>query len=313
MALARTYFRKALSLNYEPVRNKYLNANGLMCLRLLCKDAKLPHRPVISLSPLKCIELPCRNLLCESKVSSFLTISKQIHSCDTLKEQEHFRQSESSSYEGSGKTTVTILNEDVTYILIDSFSLSGFRLNTGLKAYGPMVVFPNAVLSWRVMDILEVNERSLSLFTIIEPKPEIVIVGYGDRPAPEVRSARLGYDLKEEDREKVEEKAIKDTERKQKVAKHIAKLTLTMKQKKLNIEFLPTEDAIATYNYLVSEDRLVAAALIPPNVVKMGSEESTLNAQLDYGKDPWEVTRSEMFGTAGKTTMGEWDWNKNKK
>ena len=115
-----------------------------------------------------------------------------------------------------------------------------------------MVVFPNAVLSWRVMDILEVNERSLSLFTIIEPKPEIVIIGYGDRPAPDVRSARLGYDLKEEDREKLEEKAIKDTERKQKVAKHIAKLTLTMKQKKLNMEFLPTEDAIATYNYLVS-------------------------------------------------------------
>ena len=57
---------------------------------------------------------------------------------------------------------------------------------------------------------------------------------------------------------------------------------------------------------------MVAAALIPPNVVKMVSEESTLNAQLDHGKDPWEVTRSEMFGTGGKTTMGEWDWNKNK-
>ena len=133
MALVRTYFRRALSLKYEPARNKYLNTNGLMCLRLLCKDAKLPHRSVISLGPLKRTEIPCRNLLCESKVSPFLTISKQIHSCDTLKEQEHFRQSESSSYEGSGKTTVTILNEDVTYILIDSFSLSGFRLNTGLK------------------------------------------------------------------------------------------------------------------------------------------------------------------------------------
>ena len=56
----------------------------------------------------------------------------------------------------------------------------------------------------------------------------------------------------------------------------------------------------------------MAAALIPPNVVKMVSEESTLNAQLDHGKDPWEVTRSEVFGTSGKTTMGEWDWNKNK-
>ena len=48
-------------------------------------------------------------------------------------EREHFPKSESASYEGSGKTTVTILNEDVQYILIDSISLSGFRLNTGLK------------------------------------------------------------------------------------------------------------------------------------------------------------------------------------
>ena len=135
MALFRTHFWKALSLRNEPVRNKYLNANGLMRLRLrpLCKDAKLPYRQVVSLGPLKRIGLPRKNLLCESKDSPFLTISKQIHSCDTLKEQEHFRQSESSSYEGSRKTTVTVLNEDVTYILIDSFSLSGFRLNTGMK------------------------------------------------------------------------------------------------------------------------------------------------------------------------------------
>ena len=50
-----------------------------------------------------------------------------------IQEKEHFRESESASYEGTGKTTVTILNEDVQYIMIDSFSLSGFRLNTGLK------------------------------------------------------------------------------------------------------------------------------------------------------------------------------------
>ena len=133
MALFRTYFWKALSVRNEPVRNRYLNVNGLMCLRPISKDAKLPYRQVVSLGPVKCIELPSRNLLCESKDSPFLTNSKQIHSCDTLKEQEHFRQSESSSYEGSGKTTVTVLNEDVTYILIDSFSLSGFRLNTRMK------------------------------------------------------------------------------------------------------------------------------------------------------------------------------------
>ena len=57
---------------------------------------------------------------------------RHIHSTLKLKEREHFLQSESASYEGTGKTTVTILNEDVQHIMIDAFSLSGFRLNTGM-------------------------------------------------------------------------------------------------------------------------------------------------------------------------------------
>ena len=58
---------------------------------------------------------------------------RQLCTSSQLKEQEHFRQSESPSYEGTGKTTVTILNEEVQYVMIDAFSLSGFTLNTGLK------------------------------------------------------------------------------------------------------------------------------------------------------------------------------------
>ena len=57
----------------------------------------------------------------------------------------------------------------------------------------------------------------------------------------------------------------------------------------------------------------MAAALIPPNVVKVVSDESTFNAQLEHGKDPWEVNRSEMFGTGGESTLGDWEWNKDKK
>ncbi len=41
----------------------------------------------------------------------------------------------------------------------------------------------------------------------------------------------------------------------------------------LNVECLPTEDAIASYNYLCSEDRLVAAALIPPHKVRFISSD----------------------------------------
>ena len=44
----------------------------------------------------------------------------------------------------------------------------------------------------------------------------------------------------------------------------IQKVIVGMRNRKLNVECLPTEDAISAYNYLVAEDRLVAATLIPP-------------------------------------------------
>ena len=37
-----------------------------------------------------------------------------------------------------------------------------------------------------------------------------------------------------------------------------------MKKKGYVIEVLPTDKAISTYNYLLEEGRVVAAALIPP-------------------------------------------------
>ena len=62
-----------------------------------------------------------------------LSKRKQIHSSGRLRTGPNFQQSESGAYEGTGKTTVTILNEDVQFVLVDSFSLEGFRLNNGLK------------------------------------------------------------------------------------------------------------------------------------------------------------------------------------
>ena len=41
---------------------------------------------------------------------------------------------------------------------------------------------------------------------------------------------------------------------------HMAKVTLACKAKGLNVSFLPTEKAISTYNFLVTEDRLVSCA-----------------------------------------------------
>jgi len=231
------------------------------------------------------------NLIC----SGIPTSKSFIHTNKVNCEREHVLKSESASYEGSGKTTVTILNEEVKFIMIDSVGLSGFRLNTGLKAYGPMAVFPNAVLSWRVIDFLEVNERALSIFTIIEPKPDILIVGYGDRPNTAIRKSRIDYEIDDEKEEKMEKQYRLVEKRNKEVAVHCAKLALLMKQKKINLECMPTEDACAAYNYLVSEDRLVAAALIPPNHVQRSSYDQEVSSKLAHGDDPWHFTRNQMF------------------
>ena len=51
------------------------------------------------------------------------------------------------SYEGHGKTSVSILNEDCEGInMIDSFAQDGFRLSDDTKILGPCVIFPTAVL-----------------------------------------------------------------------------------------------------------------------------------------------------------------------
>ena len=71
--------------------------------------------------------------LCYMKYQPTCVSIRRIHCSNSIQEKEHFRESESASYEGTGRTTVTILNEDVQYIMIDAISLSGFRLNTGLK------------------------------------------------------------------------------------------------------------------------------------------------------------------------------------
>ena len=40
-----------------------------------------------------------------------------------------------------------------------------------------------------------------------------------------------------------------------------------MRKRKINIDCMPTEKAVGAYNFLVNEDRLVCAALIPPEIV----------------------------------------------
>jgi len=204
---------------------------------------------------------------------------------ETRSSEYKHKESESASYEGPGRTTIAFLNDDQGNYLIDSFSPRGFRINfKNSWIWGPMVLFHNTMLAWRVRDVFDINEASLSLFTVLDPVPELVVVGYGDRLKPIQRKSRTQVTEYDDDEEE-EKRHVQIQHQKlhnQRVNEHIAKTTLLMKQKGLNVTFLPTDDAAATYNFLVGEDRLVACAAIPPSGVRILSTDTNLDHQLDY-------------------------------
>ena len=55
----------------------------------------------------------------------------------------------------------------------------------------------------------------------------------------------------------------------------------------------------------IIEDRLVAAALIPPDVVSVISQDVNLTSQLATGDDPWFTSRSELFGGSKEDSYTE--------
>uniref|UniRef100_A0A1A9UDK1 NADH dehydrogenase [ubiquinone] 1 alpha subcomplex assembly factor 3 n=1 Tax=Glossina austeni TaxID=7395 RepID=A0A1A9UDK1_GLOAU len=136
------------------------------------------------------------------------------------------------AYDCDGKTKVNIFNtQQELGIMITGYSQYGFRLNNDIVVIGPIAVFPKSVLSWNVDNLNDINEESLSLFTTLEPKIDVLILGVGDQTPTSSFSKKILY---------------------------------FMKTHKINVEVLRTEQACATFNFLNAENRMVASALIPP-------------------------------------------------
>ncbi len=64
---------------------------------------------------------------------------------------------------------------------ITAFNQYGFTINGKIKAIGPIVIFPKTIYSWNVEDHNEINEKSLSIFNLLDPKIDILIIGTGDK------------------------------------------------------------------------------------------------------------------------------------
>ncbi|XP_023943382.1 NADH dehydrogenase [ubiquinone] 1 alpha subcomplex assembly factor 3 [Bicyclus anynana] len=152
-----------------------------------------------------------------------------------------------AAYEGEGKTTVRVINQEQDLgLMIDSYATYGFRLNNGITVLGPIAIFSRTILSWQVRTSKDITEDSLRLFRLLEPKIDLLIIGLESTDRSTVdsvfRAARLA---------------------------------------KLNVEILPTEHACSTFNFLNSEARSVAGALLPPMHVEV-NEDDMLRSKLHY-------------------------------
>lgn len=140
-----------------------------------------------------------------------------------------FNTSNSSAYDGDGKTTVRVLNNEETRLhLINTYSSKGFRLSNEIFVVGSIILFPTNVFAWRVKRGRDITMDSLILFDLIVPKVKILVIGYG----------QIGeqYD---------------------------ASIPFKLKQKGISCELLPTPNAVTTYNYLVHDGLHAAGAFIP--------------------------------------------------
>lgn len=114
----------------------------------------------------------------------------------------------------------------ISHVRPGGFVVGGYRVN------GPIVLFDGIFLQWKLTSMEEVTEESLRLITLLNPKPEILVLGTGDT------QARVS-----------------------------PKILTFLKSHGILVEIQPSKKASATYNFFVEEGRVTAAALFPPTKV----------------------------------------------
>lgn len=112
---------------------------------------------------------------------------------------------------------------------IKKYSKTSFVVNN-VHIRSSVILFPNFYLQWRVRQIDALTIEDLSIFTLLYPPMQILIIGCGQRLW--TNRARM------------------------------AEISAFFRQKGVAVEFLPTNQASATFNILNGEGRDVAAALI---------------------------------------------------
>ena len=112
-------------------------------------------------------------------------------------------------------------------ILVDTYSKKGFTIS-GVSLIGPVLLLPKAGFYFGPSEMSELTPESLALLQLLDTRIDTLVIGCGrqtKRLPPQVRSWSVERDIA--------------------------------------IEVLPTQHACATFNFMVSENRSVAAVLWP--------------------------------------------------
>ncbi|KMT03951.1 hypothetical protein BVRB_8g187600 [Beta vulgaris subsp. vulgaris] len=107
------------------------------------------------------------------------------------------------------------------------FDDTGFKVN-GVKYEGSLLCVGNLLMSWSPKKFSDITPESLSIFQILRPVPEILILGCGKHIEP-VNSELRSY----------------------------------VRSAGMKLEAVDSRNAASTYNILNEEGRFVAAALLP--------------------------------------------------
>lgn len=188
-------------------------------------------------------------------------------------------------------STLNLLSrEEDTDLLIEAYSPLGFRFNNNIHVFGPCAVFPRSILHWNVTSSADINENSLSLFCLLEPKLDLLILGVG--------SSTSNIDLS---------------------------IIRYLRSKHISVEILPTEHACSTFNFLNSEHRCMAAGLIPPEYqeelgqMSASADDNVSSAMMGFKSGILEIpqdTEEEkrlhegMYGLNNEKLWKQWYTNK---
>ncbi|CAM4809949.1 unnamed protein product [Rotaria magnacalcarata] len=150
-------------------------------------------------------------------------------------------------------TTISALDKDEKSLpLITGLYEDGFMIAGKDRIIGAIFSFPRQIICWNVYSPDQITPESLALLEVVQPRPEIFILGIGSRT------------------NKIPPETIQ----------FIRKL-------KIGFEILPTTQACETFNFLLSDNRLVYAGFFPQHDLvdqNYGLRKAIAHSQL-YEKD----------------------------